>query len=148
LAELSHELSTGSEERTDLTVAEVTAINEAWMQYSRSTGAAAARIFENLSVPQLRELAAFLDVPRQILTAFRERKVVVSSIPQPFLARLAGRLNASVGDLKLALIATSDVAYVRSHKADEKPISRGPVTFEQLLIDAQVPSEKRARLMA
>lgn len=148
LAQLSHEFSREMEERRALTKEDASAIDEAWRQYSSSTAGSVAKIFENLSVPQLRDLSKYLDVPRQILTAFRERKVIVSSIPQGFLGRLAERLNASVEEIKLALIATSDISYVRSHKADEKPVAVGPTTFEQLLIDAQVPPEKREKLMS
>ena len=36
----------------------------------------------------------------------------------------------------------------RSYKADGKPAIGGQVTFEQVLIDAGVPAEKRARLLA
>lgn len=148
LAQLSHELSSTSEESRVLTEADRTAINQAWKQYSSSTAGIVAKLFENLSVPQLRELAAFLDVPRQILTAFRERRVIVSSIPQGFLARLADRLNANVEDLKLALVATSDLGLAKCHKSDEKPTASEPATFEQLLIDAEVPPEKRAKLLS
>jgi hypothetical protein len=148
LAQLSHELSSTVEQQAELSKEDRVAIDQAWKQYSSSSAWAVAKMFENLSVPQLRDLAKFLDVPRQIVTAFRERKVIVSSIPQGFLSRLAERLNTNVEEIKLALVAITDISYVRSHKADEKPMPSAPATFEQLLIDAQVPPEKRAKLVS
>ena len=148
LAQLSHELSSEFEQQGELSNEDTVAIDQAWKHYSCSSAGTVAKMFESLSVPQLRDLAKVLDVPRQILTAFRERKVIVSSIPQAFLNRLAERLNTNVEEIKLALVATKDFSYVRSHKADEKPVPSAPATFEQLLIDAQVPPEKRAKLVS
>jgi hypothetical protein len=124
------------------------AIDEAWKFYSSSSVVVTVNIFAGLSVPQLRELAKALRVPRQIITAFRERRVIVSSIPRSFLARIATALNTTLEQVYAALSLPADVACARSHKADEKPVSAGPVTFEQLLKDAQVSAEKRAELMA
>lgn len=148
VAQLSHELAKETPERSELTNQDRAAIDQAWKQYSSSATGTVAKILENLSVPQLRDLSIFLDVPRQVLTAFRERKVIVSSIPNGFLSRLAERLNANIEDIKLALVARSDISYARSHKADEKPDATGPATFEHLLIDAQVPPERREKLMS
>ena len=36
----------------------------------------------------------------------------------------------------------------RSYKADAKPTAGEQVTFEQVLIDAGIPADKRARLLA
>jgi hypothetical protein len=147
LAHLSYELSRTDIEPSSLSAKDRAAIDEAWKFYSGSSAVVTVDIFACLSVPQLRELAKVLGVPRQIITAFRERKVIGSSIPRRFLARVAAALNTTLEQVNAALSLPPHTACVRSHKADEKPVYAGPATFEQLLIDAQVPAEKRAELM-
>jgi hypothetical protein len=148
LAHLSHELSRTPVEPAPLSANDRAAIDEAWKQYSNSSSASSVSVFAAMSVPQLRDLANRLGVPRQIIAAFRERRVIVSSIPQRFLARVATGLNASVDQIKAALTLPPEASCAWSHKADEKPVAAPPATFEQLLIEAQVPSDKRAELMA
>ena len=148
LAHLSHELSRATVEAPALSAKDRAAIEDAWKRYSSSSSVSCVSIFSSLSVPQLRELANNLGVPRQIITAFRERKVIVSSIPRRFLGRVAAALNATIAEVTTALSLPPDATAVRSHKADEKPMAAAPATFEQLLIDAQVSENKRAELMA
>ena len=147
LAHLSHELSHVDAKGGDLAEKDRVAIDEAWKQYSQSSPMP-SRIFVSLSVPQLRDLANRLGVPRQIISAFREHKVVVSSIPRRFLGQLASALNTTAEALRVELRMPLEVSCVRSHKSDEKPTVAGPATFEQLLIDAQVSEDRRAELMA
>lgn len=147
LANLSHELSRALVEPAELSAKDTLAIDEAWKVYSTSAGSY-VNLFISLSVPQLRELANRLGVPRQIITAFRERKVIVSSIPRRFLAQVATALNTTLDQVIAGLTLPLEPSCVRSHKADEKPQTTGPATFEQLLIDAQVPENKRVELMA
>lgn len=147
LANLSHDLSHVNVKGGDLSEKDRAVIEEAWKQYSTSAPVP-VRIFISLSVPQLRDLANHLGVPRQIITAFREHKVVVSSIPQRFLGRLASALNTTAEAIRGELTMPLEVGCVRSHKSDEKPETVAPATFEQLLIDAQVPEKRRAELMA
>jgi len=148
LAHLSHELSRPTVQAAQLSDKDRAAIEEAWKQYSTSTSLSLVNIFAALSVPQLRDLAIGLGVPRQIITAFREHRVIVSSIPRRFLTLLAEALNTDVEHLITALTLPLDSLCVRSHKADEKPTEATPATFEQLLIEAQVPNDKRAEFMA
>jgi hypothetical protein len=148
LAHLSQELSRPGKKETKLSEKDQLAIDNAWKQYSTSSTVSPVNVLASLTVLQLRDLAGLLDIPRQILTAFREHKVIVSSIPQGFLARLACGLNTTVDEIKHALSAPIETSFVRSHKADEKPVAAAPATFEQLLIDAQVPAEKREKLMS
>lgn len=61
--------------------------------------------------------------------------------------RLADGLHTTVDAVKLSLTIPLQTTYARSYKSDEKPVEIEPATFEQLLIDAQVPAAKRAQLM-
>jgi hypothetical protein len=148
LAHLSHELSRTAVEPGQLSAKDKAVIEEAWKQYSNAASVSTVNVFTALSVPQLRELANRLGVPRQIITAFREQKVIVASIPRRFLARVATALNTNIDQITASLTLPLQTSCIRSHKADEKPIAGAPATFEQLLIDAQVPNDKRAELMA
>lgn len=147
LTDLLHQLARTDLKERELTDKDRIRIDEAWRQYSSSSGVSHENVFVNLSVLAQRELANFCNVPRQIISAFREQRVIFSSIPQRFLTRLAEGLNTSVDEVKLSLMTPLQTACVRSYKSDQKPIETEAVTFEKLLIDAQISPEKRAELM-
>lgn len=145
LNELSQELLQPVAEMTGpLSAEDKTLIDNAWKRYQK---AVYPDPFGALAVSKLREIAKALGIPRNVLMAFRERKVVVASVPQPFLARLASALSTPMDRLTefLKLPATQEAW---SYKADAKPEETGPVPFEQLLIDAGVPESERAKLMS
>ena len=147
ITDLWREFSRPIEEPQVLSVEDQTAVEEAWRVYSSSTSAATLSLLSSLSVSKQRELAIYLEVPRQIIAAFRERKVIVSTIPRRFLKKLADGLNAPV-DQVIAALSLPQMESLRSHKSDEKPVPVEPATFEQLLIEAQLSEAKRAELMA
>ena len=62
------------------------------------------------------------------------------------LGMLAEAVSSSITQLELSW-GPAQLAAGRSYKADGKPVIGGQVTFEQVLIDAGVPVEKRARLL-
>jgi hypothetical protein len=151
LVDLSRELSRVlREDETPLSAEERALIDAAWRRHAADHAAnVVADPFAALSAGDLREVARRLDVPRQIVTAFREQRVILSSVPRRFLTRLADAVNSSVDSLEALwsdLIRTP--APARSYKADAKPTAVEPVSFERLLIDAGVTEKKRAELMA
>ncbi|MCE9671831.1 hypothetical protein LY474_28895 [Myxococcus stipitatus] len=148
LVDLSRELSRPvCEDEGPLAPEDEALIDAGW---SRHRGATPKPVspFDALSLDELRDLAKRLEVPRQVITAFRERRVDVASVPRRFLTRLAAALN-STPDL---LVSTLRPQYTpeldRSYKSNTKPMVAAPVSFERLLIDAGVPEERRAGLMA
>lgn len=92
-------------------------------------------------------MAQRLEVPRQVVTALRERRISLLSIPRRFLQRFAEATRSSVAQLEAAW-GLGQLTGVRSYKADGKPTAGEQVTFEQVLVDAGVPANKRARLLA
>jgi hypothetical protein len=73
---------------------EAASIGAAWLKHRKTADPqAAADLFAAFSTQQLRDLARALDVPRQVITAFRDRRVILASVPQQFLARLAAAVN-------------------------------------------------------
>jgi hypothetical protein len=100
-----------------------------------------------LTVEQLRSAATELGVPRSVLTAFRERRVISASVTQRFYSRLARAIGSTVEELKAAMAQPPAARAVHQYKADDKPPEPVQCTFEQLLIDTGVPPEKRAELL-
>lgn len=148
LIDLSRELSREAcEDAAPLSAADQALIDAAWSQHARAVPAAAADPFAALTVDDWRAVAQRLDVPRQVLTALRERRVSLVSIPRRFLAMLAEAMRSSVARVESSL-GSAQLAGARSYKADGKPVVGEQVTFEQVLIDAGVSAERRARLLA
>lgn len=106
-----------------------------------------ADLFAALSTQELRNLSKALDVPRQVITAFRDRRVILDSVPRHFLERLAAAVHQPLERLAASLVPAAQPVPARSYKSDAKPTAGEPVTFERLLIDAGVPDDKRARLL-
>ncbi|WP_233384317.1 hypothetical protein [Methylobacterium sp. C25] len=104
--------------------------------------------FSGVATSRLREIARELDVPRQVVSAFRERRVRLSSVPRRFLGRLASALNVTVDNLVGGLLGSAAPAGMRSYKSDGQPGSDGLATFEQILIDAQIEGVELQALMA
>lgn len=148
LIDLSRELSREAcDDAAPLSGADQALIDTAWSQHAAASSAAAADPFAALTVDDWRAVARGLDVPRQVVTALRERRVSLVSIPRRFLQRFAEAARSSVAQLE-AFWGPGQLAGARSYKADAKPTAGDQVTFEQVLIDAGVPADKRARLLA
>lgn len=148
LIDLSRELSRDLHDDTaPLSAADRALIDAAWSQHATAAPGAAADPFAALTVDDWRAAAQHLDVPRQVVTALRERRVLLASIPQRFLRRLAEAIGSSVAQLESSW-SFAQPTVARSYKADAKPAVGDQVTFEQVLIDAGVPFEKRARLLS
>lgn len=148
LVDLSRELSREtSEDVVPLSTADQALIDAAWLQHATAVPTAIADPFAALTVDDWRTVAQVLDLPRQVVTALRERRVSLASIPRRFVAKLAEAMRSSVAHLE-ASWGSAQLAGARSYKADGKPAVGEQVTFEQVLIDAGVSAEKRARLLA
>jgi hypothetical protein len=145
LVDLARELRrAGAETDRVLTAADDQSIRAAWKKHQE---ASPSDPFAGLSPERMREVASRLAVPRQVLMAFRERLVIVESVPRRFLARLAAEVGRSVAALQAAL-SRPGPTLARSFKADARPIAQAPVSFERLLVDAEVPEGERLALMA
>lgn len=147
LVDLSRELSREiPEDEALLSVADQALIDAAWSQHAKALPATALDPFAALTADDWRTVAHHLDVPRQVITALRERRVSLLSVPRRFLQNLAVAMRCSVTQLELSWGSAPLVAG-RSYKADGKPNAGEQVTLEKVLIDAGVPVEKRARLL-
>lgn len=108
----------------------------------------ASEALANLTIPQQKEVAKNLGIRRQVLTAFREHRVDVSSIPKKFLGRLATELGQAADALARALLGPTPEALGGSHKSNEKPDAIPKcVTFNQLLREANMSEDEISQLM-
>lgn len=147
LIDLSRELDREAYENNEpLSSADQSLIDTAWSQHSAAVPTAISDPFAFLTADDWRTISLRLEVPRQVVTALRERRVFLGSIPRRFLQKLAEAMSSSVAQLELAWGPTC-LAGARSYKAEGKPGTCEQVTFEQVLIDAGVPGEKRAQLL-
>lgn len=103
--------------------------------------------FASLSPVDARTVAQRLGVPRQVVTAFRERRVSRSSVPALFLSRMAEALGVGLIGFAEAVFGPA-APTVRSYKADGKPGEAATTTLEQVLVDAGVSEARRAELLA
>jgi hypothetical protein len=148
LVDLSRELSREvRDDDTALSTVDQTLIDAAWSQHAAAVPAPTADPFAALTVEDWRSVAQRLDVPRQVVTALRERRVSLASIPRRFLGKFAEAVSSSVAQLELSW-GPAQLGAARSYKADSKPIVGAQVTLEQVLVDAGVPVEKRTQLLA
>lgn len=148
LVDLSLELSCEAYEYyAPLSPGDESLIDAAWAKHVAATPTATTDPFTSLTIDDWRTVAQRLDVPRQVVTALRERRVSLASIPQLFLQKLAEAMNSTVSQLESAWEAACP-HLARSYKADCKPATGTQISLEQVLIDAGVPADKLARLLA
>lgn len=131
----------------ELVPADVAKIDAAWARHAAARPQQAADPFAALSPTRSREVALELGVPRQVVTAFRERRIQPASVPDAFLRRLAGALLTSVDDFIAWMTPPPANALARSYRSDGQPGAAAQVSFERILIDAGVAEGDRARLL-
>lgn len=147
LVDLSRELGRECLDETGpLTAEDAQLLDAAWARHAAALPTAAAEPFAALTADDWRKVAHRLDVPRQVVTALRERRVLLVSIPKRFLRMFADAVGSTIVMLEASWRAPESLA--RSYKADSKPAVGEQVTLEQVLIEAGVPAEKRTRLLS
>ena len=102
--------------------------------------------FAKTDVDEQRRIAQDLIVPRNVFTALKNRRVIVSTIPRLFLKRLATLTGATLDSI-VAFLEGPPVMTTRSYKADSKPEISSQIAFEQLLIEAKLSPSERAALL-
>lgn len=149
LVDLSREIHrTGVDNDAQLSEQDKNRIEAAWRHFSEAATAGLADPLAAFSVADIRQMAVALGVKRQVLAAFREHRVIVDSIPDRFLSRLASTARTTVEVLRRALSVPLTLSPARVYKSDAPPEEGGPVTFERLLIDAGHSEAERSALMS
>lgn len=93
--------------------------------------------------PSFVALATELRIRRSILIALRDRIVIATSIPKPFLRRLAVATRSTTEVLLAYLDQPATVAPGASYKSDGKPEAPAKIEFERLLINSGATSEEK-----
>ena len=133
------------------TATEQSRIDAAWIthQAARPEAATGADPLARLSGELGKALAVKLGVPRQVITCFREHKVLASSVPGAVTRELSGALGVPQAHVIAAMARpAAPMAMTRSYKSGGPPGSDAQATFEQVLKDAGVSEADRVRLMA
>ncbi|MEQ9865392.1 hypothetical protein [Pectobacterium aroidearum] len=147
IIDLSREMSrTLTEDETPLSESDRRLINSAVTRIQIAPGKTIADPFADLSVQKMRDISKDLNLPRQVIMAFKERNVVAESVPQRLLIRFAELLQTSVQQL-FASLEQPAMAVSGSYKSDFKPGDVEKITFEQLLRDADLSEEEITILM-
>ncbi|WP_068083756.1 hypothetical protein [Novosphingobium rosa] len=107
---------------------------------------AVANPLARLSREKRAALPGLLRVPSTVVLAFRECRIILTTVPDRFMRRFAAALETTVDELRAGL-AVPAPKVARAFKADAKPVAGGQVSFEQILIDALVSEADRAELL-
>lgn len=123
-------------------------IAQAWRMHADATPPVKADPLALLQPKDLNKLASALQLPRQVLAALRERRVIVASISAKFLNTLANELACTVSVLKETLSSQIPRELAGSNKSDVKPQVAEKVDFARVLQDAGVEPSRVADLVA
>lgn len=146
IVDMSHELRIGGRGISEA-VEDETTFQRALKQLvgaAAPASDAAANPFEAFRGLAFATLAETLRVPRSVLIAFRDRLVIVSSVPTAFLTRVARSAQTTVADLAAYLELPPVVAPAANYKADRKPAASEKVAFDALLDASGVTPEQKA----
>jgi ATP-dependent Clp protease ATP-binding subunit ClpA len=130
-------------------------IDALWERYSTGVPATAAApvdagaspVLRGRPIQDMREIAKKLGLPRQVVTALRQGRVIFATLPDRFLGMLAIAAGATVEAARAELDISRPLASAGSFKADKKISQPQQVSFEQILIDAKVDKATRQRLL-
>ena len=139
------------EERSDtpLSGPALSRIDAAWISYAAaSPQAPSADPFQTLTGERGKAVAKRLGVPRQVITCFREHRVIAQTVPNPVVRMFADEFDLPPAHVIAAMSASVQASRGRMHKSDGKPGKLEPVSFEEILIGAGVSEQDRARLLA
>ncbi|MES9995737.1 hypothetical protein [Desulfovibrio aminophilus] len=150
LIDLSRELNrVVCQDEIPLSMRDSALIDASWNSYISTESKPISDPFSIMSIEDERAVAKKLGVPRQVILAFRERQVHISSVPPRFIDHMARAMNTS-SEILMARCAglPSNHDVTRAYKAEVKPSATEQVSFERLLIDAGVPEDKRVELLS
>jgi hypothetical protein len=92
-------------------------------------------------------LAQALNVPRSFLTALRDGLVEPSSVPGPFVRRLAQAMDSGIESVRAHLERPQETPLGLAFKSDGKPEHKGKTTFRDLVRDTPMTDEQRRPLL-
>lgn len=149
LLDLSREMTLGNHYSNEqLSSSDESLIATAWKRHVKTVPGSAADPLGSLQPLQLNQLSTSFDLPRQVFSALRERRVIASSISDNFLQTLAERVGCNLQHLVDSLNESPRIAIGVSRKSEVKAAEPQKVPFEQILIDAEIDSDYVAELIS
>jgi hypothetical protein len=85
-----------------LTAEDSKLLDAAWERHAAALPTVATEPFASLTADDWRAVARRLDVPRQVVTALRERRVLLISIPKRFLQMFADAVGSTMALIEAA----------------------------------------------
>lgn len=134
-------------------VEDESAVQRAWNALTAAPlpnhdAASIANPFASFAGPTFVALAEGLRIRRSILIALRDRLVNASSIPAPFLNRLARATQFPAEKLRGYLDLPAVVPASASYKANEKPVAPAKIDFEKLLDDSNISADEKRDILS
>lgn len=149
ILDLSREMTLGASlSNEQISSSDESLISAAWKRHAETVPSGATDPLGSLQPLQLNQLSAALDLPRQVFSALRERRVIASSISESFLRSLSEQINCSIERLVASLDESPRAAMGVSRKSEAKPAAPQKVTFEQILNDAEIEPDRVAELIS
>ncbi|MDA9451087.1 hypothetical protein [Bradyrhizobium sp. CCBAU 21360] len=99
--------------------------------------------FASFTGPTFVALAEGLRIRRSILIALRDRLINASSVPAPFLNRLARAMQFPAEKLRAYLDLPAVVPAGASFKSNENPAAGTKIDFEQLLENSGISADEK-----
>ena len=144
LCQLSFELTRTDSEERELGEDDELLVAKAWSDRVVTDGQDVNPL-QALSGPEKRRVAEGLGVKLQVLTLFREGRIMVSSVPLSVLKDFARLLGSKVEALERGLSVPA-LSQARTYKADGKPSAEQQISFERALRDSGASDDDIARL--
>ena len=149
ILDLSREMTLGASfSNEQISSSDESLISAAWKRHAETVPSSATDPLDSLQPSQLNQLSAALDLPRQVFSALRERRVIASTISETFLRSLAEQIKCSIERLVASLDESPRAAMGVSRKSVAKPVAPQKVTFEQILNDAEIEPDRVAELIS
>lgn len=148
LIDLSREIARPIDaDQAEMSVADIERLGQIFQRPRAVAAQTAVDPFSAMTAQQREELPARLGVPDMVLLAFRERRIILSTVPAAFTRTFAVAVGITTEALLTGLALPRATKLARSYKSASKPKVAEQVSFEQVLIEALVPEDVRASLL-
>jgi hypothetical protein len=148
LIDLSHEISRPIDpDPAEISAADIERMGQIIQRRRASAAEVAVDPFFAMSAQQREQLPSRLGVPDMVVLAFRERRIILSSVPASFSRAFAAAVGMTLEALLAGLALPRATRLARAYKSDRRPKVAEKVSFEQILIEARVPEDVRASLL-
>jgi hypothetical protein len=145
VCELSFELNRTDLEERELDDSDELLVGRAWSDRVAAS-VEVVNPLHALKPAEKRRLADTLNIRLQVLSLFREGRIIIETVPNYILAVIAGFVGSGLDEVKQGL-RVRGMAAARSYKSDRRPEPEQQVSFERALRDSGASDDEIAELM-